>query len=242
MPTVWLIRHGVSQSNAGELTFNPNFTGLTRLGKEQAEYIAKAFSQAPSLIITSKYIRTQQTAFPTIKRFQTAKHEQWGDIHEFTYLSCAHSSRMTLEQRRPMVETYWRRNDPLYNDGEGAESFVRFISRASGVVERLRYSQENFIAVFTHGYFMRAVWWLLHANLNKIDPASMREFHDLLEKLPVPNGAILPLELSHSGQFWAGDVFVSHPLHMREGEQSKRSRLLEGFGASLTEKAKAIAY
>ncbi|HEU5378772.1 MAG TPA: histidine phosphatase family protein [Ktedonobacteraceae bacterium] len=231
MSTVWFIRHGVSQSNAGELTFSPNFTGLTRSGMAQAVCIAEAFphTSGPSLIVTSKYIRTQQTAFPTMKRFYSAKREQWKDVHEFTYLSRAHSTRMTMQERRPLVEAYWQRNDPLYSDGEEAESFVRFISRVSSVVERLRYSKEEFIAIFTHGYVMRAVWWLLHTRVSKIDAAGMRAFHELLDVLPLPNGAILPLQLSHSREFLVGDVLLSHLSQTKEKKHADKNLLKEEF-------------
>ena len=117
MPTVWLIRHGESASNAGLQTLCPVFTALTKRGISQAERISETFTRPHSLIITSKYVRTQQTALPTIKRFPNAKRDQW-NIHEFTYLSWSHSSSMTMQERRPMVDDFWERNDPLYRDDE----------------------------------------------------------------------------------------------------------------------------
>ena len=209
MPTVWFTRHGQSQSNAGLQTLSPVFTGLTKRGVEEAECVAKAFTRSPSLIITSKHVRTQQTALPTIKRFPNAKKDQWR-VHEFTYLSWSHSSAMTMEERRPMVDDFWERNDPSYSDGEGAESFIQFMSRVVGVLEQLRCTREDFIAVFTHGYFMRAVLWLLRATPSRIDSDSMREFRDQLETSCVPNGAILPVKLRRGDKTWVGDIIVSH--------------------------------
>lgn len=214
MPTVWLIRHGESESNAGLQTLSPVFTGLTKRGIKQAECVSEAFNRSPSLIITSKYVRTQQTALPTIKSFPDAKKDQWV-VHEFTYLSWSHSSSMTMQERRPMVDDFWERNDPSYSDGEGAESFIQFMSRVSGVLERLRYSEENFIAVFTHGYFMRAVLWLLQAPPCRIDSGSMREFKDRLETVSIPNGAILPVKLRGRDKTWVGDIIVSHLPQIR---------------------------
>src|SRR5713226_5749395 len=77
MSTVWLIRHGESQSNAGLPTLSPVFPGLTKRGIVQAESIAQAFTRVPSLIITSRYKRTKQTALPTTERFPNAKQGQW---------------------------------------------------------------------------------------------------------------------------------------------------------------------
>lgn len=231
MPTVWLIRHGESESNAGLQTLCPVFTALTKRGISQAERISEAFTRSPSLIITSKYVRTQQTALPTIKRFPNAKRDQW-DIHEFTYLSWSHSSSMTMQERRPMVDDFWERNDPLYRDDE-AESFVQFMSRVSSVLERLRYSGEDFIAVFTHGYFMRAVVWLLQSPPSRIDANSMREFRDRLGRVSIPNGAILPVKLRGRDKTWVGDIIVSH-LAPVEGNRTSdgNHQALEG-GLSL---------
>jgi 2,3-bisphosphoglycerate-dependent phosphoglycerate mutase len=226
MPTVWFIRHGQSQSDAGLRTIRPVLTELTKRGVEEAECVAKAFSRKPSLIITSKYPRTQQTAQPTIKRFPfpDTKQEQW-DVYEFTYLSWSHSSFMSMEERRPMVDDFWERNDPSYSDGEGAESFIQFMSRVVGVLERLRYTKEDFIAVFTHGYFMQAVLWLLRTIPSRIDSDSMREFRDQLETSCVPNGAILPVKLRRGDKTWVGDIIVSHFPQM-EGSQPVGERHL----------------
>lgn len=213
MPSVWFVRHGQSQSNSGQQTLCPEFTGLTSQGIKQAECISQVFPRTPSLIVTSKYIRSKQTALPTIKRFHSAKQEQW-DVREFTYLSRPHSSSMTVQDRRPMVDDFWDRNDPSYSDGDGAESFINFVSRVSGVLERLRYSEEDFIAVFTHGQFMQAVLWLLQCPQYRIDSDSMREFKDRLETICIPNGAILPVKLRGREEIWIEDIIVPDLLQL----------------------------
>src|SRR5712692_9322779 len=217
MSTVWLIRDGESQSNAGLPTLSPVFPGLTKRGIVQAESIAQAFTRVPSLIITSRYKQTKKTALPTTERFPNTKQGQWV-VHEFTYLSKYRSAFMNVQDRRPMVDDYWERNDPFYNDGDGAESFIQFISRVSAVLERLRYCREDFIAVFTHGQFMRAVWWLLNTYPGKIDSHSMREFRNLLESISIPNGAILQVKLRGREKTCVGDIIVSH-LPQVEGSQ-----------------------
>jgi broad specificity phosphatase PhoE len=42
---------------------------LTELGWSQAREVAANWTETPSLIVTSPYLRTQQTAAPTIERF-----------------------------------------------------------------------------------------------------------------------------------------------------------------------------
>src|SRR5262245_37165828 len=85
---VWLIRHGESVGNAGLATSEPATIPLTRKGIEQTLRLVDSFRQTPSLIVTSPYIRTQQSAEPTIRRFPMVPREQW-EVQEFTYLTPA---------------------------------------------------------------------------------------------------------------------------------------------------------
>lgn len=58
MPTILLIRHGESQSNAGLASTYPRNVELTQRGHEQARQI-RAFLQTHARIITSPYTRSQ---------------------------------------------------------------------------------------------------------------------------------------------------------------------------------------
>ncbi len=205
--TVWLIRHGESLSNAGRSTPGPEFTGLTALGVKQAEAVARAFPRSPSLIVSSKYLRTKQTAQPTVRHFPGAIWEEWPDVHEFTYLSWSHSGGTTEQERQRYVDEFWQRNDPFYADGEG-ETFIQFMSRVTSALERLRFCEKDFIALFTHGYFMRAVWWYLHNRPTRIDSKSMEDFYRLRFALDIPNGAILPIKLQGREDFSIGKLLV----------------------------------
>jgi broad specificity phosphatase PhoE len=69
METIYFIRHAESEANAGYVTFDDTSTVLTKTGKEQARKLSEQLSESPDLIIYSKYIRTQQTAAPTILKF-----------------------------------------------------------------------------------------------------------------------------------------------------------------------------
>lgn len=63
------IRHGESTGNAGVSCHDLATIGLTERGREQARQVAASWAEAPALIVTSPYTRTQQTAAPTIARF-----------------------------------------------------------------------------------------------------------------------------------------------------------------------------
>jgi len=211
MPKVWFIRHGESEANAGLPTLFPMKTELTSNGIKQAEYIAQSFPRPPSLIITSKYIRAWQTAQPTVKRYLQARlvHPDDWPVHEFTYLSPSKVARTTVQDRKHLVDTYWTRNHPYYVDGEGAESFITFIRRVSHVLARLRHSNEEFIAVFTHGQFIHAVQWLVEICPASIDGKSMKQFRNFLNCTWVPTGAILPAKLDRK-EIKLGTIITCH--------------------------------
>src|SRR5437667_5839167 len=94
--SVWFIRHGESESNAGLPTHDPVFIDLTFTGHQQARKIANACKEVPSRVIVSHYQRTQQTALPTLEKF-TMEPEVW-DVHEFTYLSKLHGQMTTRQE------------------------------------------------------------------------------------------------------------------------------------------------
>jgi 2,3-bisphosphoglycerate-dependent phosphoglycerate mutase len=191
---VWLIRHAESIGNAGLPTSRPDTIPLTGKGIEQALYLADSFTQAPALIVTSPYIRTQQSAKPTIQRFPTARQEQW-EVQEFTYLSPARYLDTTAADRRPFVEAYWSRCDPHYIDGEGAESFADFIRRVQQAIDRLWSCRSEFVAVFGHGLFLRAMLWRMLFGAQPVNAISMSSFRHFLAATTMPNMAITKVDL-----------------------------------------------
>jgi broad specificity phosphatase PhoE len=208
MRTIWFIRHGESEANAGKRTADPASIGLTEKGCEQAERIAQAFAEAPSLIVTSPYVRTRQTAMPTLLRFPEVCHEQW-PVHEFTYLSPITVANTTLQERRPKVDAFWQCRDRFYVDGVGAESFAGFMERVGDVMERVRGYERCFIAVFSHEQFIRGVLWLLLSGSME-ELADMRKFRRFLTAFSMPNGSILKVQLRDGEGVWLSGFITSH--------------------------------
>lgn len=199
MRRVWLIRHGESEANAGLPTASPTTTAITAKGWEQAIRFAALVSEAPGLIVTSKYNRTKETSDPLRMRFPDVPHEEW-PVHEFTYLGVSKYTNTTFEDRRPAAREYWGKADPDYRSDSEAESFHDLMSRVHGMFERLRGREENPIAIFTHGHFMRAV---LYASLIKYMPQgseTMSQFRRFSESFEVENLAVLPL--AQAGPEW----------------------------------------
>jgi broad specificity phosphatase PhoE len=79
------IRHGQSTGNAGVPCTDLATIELTEKGWNQARQVAMEWTEKPSLIVTSPFLRTQQTAAPTIERFPDVPVQVW-PIEEFTYL------------------------------------------------------------------------------------------------------------------------------------------------------------
>lgn len=199
MREIYFIRHCESQANAGLQTHSPETIALTERGFEQSKYIPSVFTKAPGLIITSPFLRTRQTAEPTIEKFYESKVEEW-DIQEFTYLSLVKYADTTMAYRAPFVKAYWENCETEYCDGDGAESFSSFISRVKALLERILKSTEKTIAVFSHGQFMKALVWLLVNDFPEINNASMRAFHSFLHGIFVPNASVFKLFIDETGK------------------------------------------
>lgn len=195
LKTVWLIRHGESAANAGLATRSPVSIPLTETGQRQATQAAATFTVAPDLIVTSPYLRAQQTAEPTIRRFPSARVEEW-PVEEFTYLSLEHLNETTGVERRPFVKEYWDRCDADYCDGPTAESFIAFIQRAKTTIDHLVQLPFRRVAVFSHGQFVRAIMWLVLTGRDKMDSIAMKEFESFLLAVPFPNAAFTIMTMS----------------------------------------------
>lgn len=208
MSTIWLIRHGESAANAGQPTENPDDIPLTEVGHEQAQQTSLVFARAPRLIVTSKYRRAIQTSEYTQRRFPGAPVETW-DIHEFTYLSPTGLIGTTMEERRPLVQAYWDKCDPQFVHGPEAESFADFMRRTERLYLNLKDTPHDFVAVFCHGYVMKALFWSHLLGTFEASPAHMRGFHLFHRSLDLFNCAILEMQASQN-KIWMGRLATDH--------------------------------
>ena len=193
MPRLWLIRHGQSEANAGLRSESASEIPLTSIGKQQAEAVAARFREPPTGIVISPFTRAVQTSAPTCARFPQSPSERW-PIHEFTYLDAAKCRNTTSMERLPLVQAYWAKAAPDDIDGPGVESFRAFLARVQASLDRVK-TRSGFHAFFTHGQFMQAAMWLLGAGPQPAVPERMAPFRAFMESTPVPNGAVLEVEL-----------------------------------------------
>lgn len=196
MKKVVFIRHGESESNAGEKTQHPQSINLTPKGRQEAADKAAAFTARPGLIATSRYIRTKQTAEPFVKKFDGVPVTEW-DIHEFTFLSAAKYKDTTNPERMPFLEEYWKRADPLYKDDDSAESFVEFVQRCRDAVEQMKKCDEGLTVAFSHGYLMNGIRFLLKGGFEKVDADTMRDFWNYHTTHKIENCATLEFDVEN---------------------------------------------
>lgn len=210
---IGIFRHAESLSNAGGRTRSVSQIPLTEKGHEQAQILAQRHVAAPLRIIHSPFLRARQTASPLCDRFARAASRPW-PIQEFTYLepkSCINTSWI---ERKPRIDAYWQRLDPLYVDGEGAESFEQLLRRARDFLlrlTRLRLNGEPLkadigpatphnveLTIVSHGQFMQACLCLLQrpgADAQSL----MRDFRDRQEQTPFANCEGLFLQRQNAG-------------------------------------------
>jgi broad specificity phosphatase PhoE len=192
------IRHGQSTGNAGVPTHDLSLLELTELGWSQAREVAESWTETPNLIITSPYLRTQQTAAPTIERFFDVPVEVW-PIQEFTYLQPERWNGTLSAERMPVIERYWAEADPEYCDGPGAESFAMLRRRAEETLKRLADMDEDaLVYVFSHGQFIQAVRSLVIYR-EKSARDTMRDFWQRGNPA-IANGELVRLE-------WTGNLW-----------------------------------
>ena len=105
------VRHGQSTGNAGIPCDDLALLSLTELGWQQARKVAVSWTQTPDLIVTSSYLRTQQTAAPTVERFPGVRVEVW-PTEEFTYLQPSRWNGTLSAERMPHIVRYWEKAEP----------------------------------------------------------------------------------------------------------------------------------
>ena len=199
------IRHGQSTGNVGTPCDDLSLIGLTVKGWEQARGIAANWIATPNLIVTSPYLRAQQTAQPTIQRFPDAIVEVW-PVQEFTYLQPDRWNGTLSVERMPHIERYWTEADPEHCDGIGAESFANLLSRAETALRRLDTLPDvTLVYIFSHGQFIQAVRSIV-IDQEKTEREKMRNFWNK-GKAAISNAELVSFAKTLEG--WRYDADIS---------------------------------
>jgi len=154
MRHITFVRHAESIGNIKNLeTEGAKHDKLTEQGNEQAVQFAQNFKGVPSLIVSSSCVRAKETAQPLINKFPEARHEEWGHIHEFSYLKkCTE-----IEEKNRRRKIFWSKQDPTFRDCEYTESFSELIARVDKTLEKVARIKDSSVVIFSHAKFMRTM-------------------------------------------------------------------------------------
>lgn len=180
-----LIRHAESLANAGLATDDPASIPLTSAGEAQSRQLAEsAFLSPPIAVLSSPYLRSLQTASPTAERFCLPVQQL--PLQEFTYLCPVRCAGTTPAERKQWVDEYWRRGDPAYVDGPGAESFSMLIERAHSALSLFDSgADEPHVVAFSHGQFLQMIYWLDGYSGTPASRAGMQAYRALDMRRPI---------------------------------------------------------
>ncbi len=183
---IWFVRHAESVTNAGGVWLDQYTNPLTERGHQQAVIASKALPEEPSLIVTSPFLRTKETAKPTLVRWPNARHEEW-PVQEYCAICSARRGILSEEEKNEIYRTVYA--DPDYKDGEFAESFNSMINRVDTTIERILRKTDERIVIFSHGYFLGALFYRLNnRDRTSVSIDEIREYNRLKS---IPNTAII---------------------------------------------------
>lgn len=207
---VWFIRHAESITNAGGAWDDPATIPLTPKGYDQAARVAEVLKgkPKPSLIVTSPYTRTYETAKPTLAYLHDVEHTVW-PVHEFTYLSAQRLGVRTTNTRYDDMNSYWEREDPEYIDGPDAESYIDFMKRVDAAIACIQNLDHAHTFIFSHGQFLKALFYRL-AQEGTDQMFSMAELRRFSEDFSVRNTAVAHYTFHHDGTSERHSLSVDH--------------------------------
>lgn len=157
MKTVYLVRHGESEDNAGTHLVQGPETPLTKLGHEQARFIAERASKLEfEVIIASQMRRAQQTASHIAEKTGKSIVTEPLIAERSMPTSVIGKPRDDLEVEKIMA----RREESMVDASirvEDAENFSDMSARAGRAMEYLAARPEKKILVVSHGIFLRTL-------------------------------------------------------------------------------------
>lgn len=224
LSTITFIRHGQSVANAGGVSIPHPEIPLSPLGETQSRVLADLLPHDPPLVLTSDYLRTQQTAAPFVERIgRTARQNSL--LHEFDNFDFSVIKGLTGDQREPIREAYWAKADPHYRMGPQAETFYEFEQRVQAFMPQLDELPHGTV-VFGHGMWIGLMIWK-QLGFSAGDATTMSAFRRFQLGLPMPNCAVYHLNKGTSGR-WHVQVDEQliravQAIRLVQGEQVNRT-------------------
>lgn len=200
------IRHAESFANAGGVTMPNAEIPLSDEGRRQAQRLADMLDLKPSRVVVSSFLRARQTAQPFCERLsiEPIVHPL---IHEVSVIDPALIDGMNLEQRRPVVDAYWREANPDKRAGTNAETFHEFSARVLAFQDEMD-SLPDRTVIFGHGIWLALLLWSLSGKPMRGSEA-MKDFREFQLGFHVPNCAIFKFDKDNTISKWHADSIYS---------------------------------
>ena len=141
---------------------------------------------------------------------QLRVHCLWRTLHEFSYLHPERYNGTTGHDRWPEAKAFWERMDPLEKEGNEGESFTELLARVEAMEEQLRQASEEFIAIFSHGLFLRAFLWMALTGFRDATKRSMEKYLFFSRGISMPNGSILKTRFEPDGRLFFAPFDTAH--------------------------------
>ena len=208
MKKVYLVRHGESETNAGNIMFGKT-AKLTRRGHEQAQFIAQRCARLPiEVIISSGFLRADETARYIVDA--VAKPLEQSDLFaERRHPSFPLGRSKTEPDYVAFENAFWNRfDDPSWRHDD-AENFADLNARAQAALQLLERRREKTILVVGHGLFTK----VLAAKVMFGDSLTGSECIKVLRALRLENTSLSLFEHDleqESGAVWRIAVWNDH--------------------------------
>lgn len=157
MKKIIFARHAESEANAGGISKPNEIVELTETGLAQAQLLADEWSEQPSQIYVSKFIRTTQTATPLMQKYDMEPVEFAG-LNEFNTFGYEFVEGLTGEERLPLAIAYWEEADPDARRGETGQTYNEFCAQVEDFIPTL-FTLENNSAIVGHGLWITQLMW-----------------------------------------------------------------------------------
>lgn len=194
MKVIYLIRHAESLANAGGESLPDREIPLSEQGKQQAQTLIERLPKM-RCVLTSEFLRTQQTAAPYLAYHQLEA-TPLACLNEFSYLPFVQIAGLNAEQRRPISQQFWQQADPYLQLSDEVDSFALFNQRVEAFLDFAKQA-ENQTACFTHGIWLSLLIWKL-LGFEADSPQAMQQFSAWQKALPMENTAIWRLEIGET--------------------------------------------
>jgi len=198
-PTLYLIRHGQSQANAGGVTLENELVPLTELGARQALALAALLPESTPAVWSSPFKRSLDTAAPYCERLGVTAAVHAG-LREFETIDTLTMRGSSFSAREAVLARYWLEGDPDARTGPAGESFREFCARVADVRSTWLPHLPDGTVIFGHGMWMALLFWQMWG-FERVDHAAMIRFRRFQLGIPTPNTVIYAITATGPGRW-----------------------------------------